>query len=643
MPIGLHGLRVATFASRGADEMVGLIERYGGESVSAPSMCEAPLESNRAVQTFAAELFAGRVDMVLLLTGVGTRMLVRAMAADHPVEEIAAALRSVVTVARGPKPVAALAEMELEPTITVPDPSTWKDLVTALSEQHPVQAKRIAVQEYGRRNPHLIEALERRGAEVLSVPVYRWCLPEDVSLLRGAIDRVAAGQIEFVAFTSSTQVRHLFEVARKDGTDDKLHDALASVCIGSIGPMATEAVNEHGLATDFEPDSPRMSNLVHGLARVGRKALDRKRAAAAAGVDTNRWRRTDMVWPTAVPGISESVFMKACRLQPTPYTPVWLMRQAGRYQRAYRAIRARVSLLELCKTPELAAEVTLMAVDQLDVDAAIIFSDILLLLEPMGLNLQFVRGDGPKIDPIVRSGRDVDRLRRPEIDELGFVFDAIGLARRALRPDLALIGFAGGPFTIASYMIEGGKSRNFVNTKTLMYTDPSLWDALMERMCDLLARYLNAQIDAGADAVQIFDSWAGALGPDDYRRHVLRHVRGLIDRVDQSVPLIHFTTGNPSLLPLVREAGGHVIGLDWRVDLADAWDLLGHDVAVMGNLDPVVLYGSTAGIRARVREVLDKAGGRPGHIFNLGHGILPTMSPDHVAEMVDAVHELSAR
>ena len=284
-----------------------------------------------------------------------------------------------------------------------------------------------------------------------------------------------------------------------------------------------------------------------------------------------------------------------------------------------------------------------MAADQLDVDAAIIFSDILLLVEPMGLNLKFVRGDGPRIDPIVRTGAQIDRLRRPEIDELGFVFDAVRLARRALRPDLALIGFAGGPFTIASYMIEGGKSRNFVNTKTLMYADPALWDALMERMCDLLVRCLNAQIDAGADAVQVFDSWAGALGPDDYRRHVLPHMKRLIEGVNRSAPLIHFATGNPSLLPLMKEAGGQVIGLDWRVDLAEAWALLGHDVAVMGNLDPIVLYGSPRQIRSRVREILEKAAGHPGHIFNLGHGILPSMSPDHVAEMVDAVHELSAR
>jgi uroporphyrinogen decarboxylase len=319
------------------------------------------------------------------------------------------------------------------------------------------------------------------------------------------------------------------------------------------------------------------------------------------------------------------------------------MRQAGRYQREYLRIRKRVTMLELCKTPELAAEVTLMAVDRLGVDAAIIFADILLVTEPMGLDLEFVKGAGPVIYNPVRTLGDVERLADPDVSELAYVFDALKITRQALRPDIALIGFAGAPFTIASYMIEGGKSGHYAKTKTMMYGDKATWHALMTRLTKILVEYLNGQIAAGADAVQLFDSWVGSLSPDDYQEFVMPHVKQLIAGLEKSAPVIHFSTGNPALLPLMKEAGGDVIGLDWRCDLAEAWSVLGDDVAVMGNMDPIVLYTSPDEIRARVQTVLDKAGGRPGHIFNLGHGILPDMPPEHVAELVDAVHELSTR
>jgi uroporphyrinogen decarboxylase len=374
--------------------------------------------------------------------------------------------------------------------------------------------------------------------------------------------------------------------------------------------------------------------------------LSKKRAACKNGVNTNQWQRIDMVWQPGDSGeasATDSVFVKACRREPTPYTPVWIMRQAGRYQREYLKIRKKVTMLELCKTPELAAEVTLMAVDRLGVDAAIIFADILLVTEPMGLHLEFVKGEGPVIHNPVRTREDVDRLKEPDVSEFAYVFDALKITRRALRPDIGLIGFAGAPFTIASYMIEGGKSAHYVKTKTMMYSDKATWHALMERLTDVLIEYLNAQIAAGADAVQLFDSWVGSLSPDDYRHCVMPHVKRLIDGIDKSAPVINFSTGNPALLPLMKEAGGDVIGLDWRSDLAEAWSILGDDVAVMGNMDPIVLYSSPEEIRAHVQAILDKAAGRPGHIFNLGHGILPDMPPENVAELVDAVHELSAK
>jgi uroporphyrinogen decarboxylase len=318
------------------------------------------------------------------------------------------------------------------------------------------------------------------------------------------------------------------------------------------------------------------------------------------------------------------------------------MRQAGRYMREYREVRERVGFLELCKNPDLAAEVTVTAVERLGVDAAIIFADILLIIEPMGINLEFARGDGPVIHNPVRSAADISRLR--EIDDmaaLGFVFAAISKTREVLANNIPLIGFCGAPFTLASYIIEGGGSRNYVHTKRLMYEDKGAWNALLALISRALVKYLNEQVEAGAQAVQLFDSWVGCLSPDDYREFVLPHTQCVIRGVRQGVPVIHFGTGTAALLELMREAGGDVIGFDWRVRLGEAWNRVGHDVAVMGNLDPVALFGSVDYVQAQAKRILGYAAKRPGYIFNLGHGILPETPVENVIALVDAVHSLS--
>jgi uroporphyrinogen decarboxylase len=341
--------------------------------------------------------------------------------------------------------------------------------------------------------------------------------------------------------------------------------------------------------------------------------------------------------------LDESPFMRACRREPVPYTPVWLMRQAGRYMREYREVRARTSFLELCKRPELATEVTVYAAERLGVDAAIIFADILLIVEPMGINLEFAAGEGPQIHNPVRASTDVDRLREVEnVESLNFVFEAIRQTRRALPSDVPLIGFSGAPFTLASYIVEGGSSKNYVHTKRLMYGDAGAWHEMMTRISRSLARYLNAQIAAGAQAVQLFDSWVGCLSLHDYREYVLPHTRNVIANVTRGTPVIHFGTGTAALLEAMKEAGGDVIGLDWRVDLADAWQRLG-DVAVMGNLDPIALFADANFLRAEAKRILNRASNHPGHIFNLGHGILPETPVENVIALVDAVHEISRR
>jgi uroporphyrinogen decarboxylase len=320
------------------------------------------------------------------------------------------------------------------------------------------------------------------------------------------------------------------------------------------------------------------------------------------------------------------------------------MRQAGRYMKEYRDVRARTSFLELCKTPSLAAEVTVTAAERLNVDAAIIFADILLILEPMGIDLEFAHGEGPVIHNPVRSPQDVDRLREVEdVDSLSFVFEAIRLTRLELKPNLPLIGFSGAPFTLASYMTEGGGSKNYVHTKKLMYSDPAAWHSMMSLIARGLSKYLNAQIAAGAQAVQLFDSWVGCLSPDDYREFVLPHTRAVIEKVQSGVPVIHFGTGTASLLELMSEAGGNVIGLDWRVRLDEGWQRVGFDKAIMGNFDPVTLFSSSDVIRSQAKRIIEQAQSRSGHIFNLGHGILPETPVENVIALVDAVHEMSSR
>ena len=335
-------------------------------------------------------------------------------------------------------------------------------------------------------------------------------------------------------------------------------------------------------------------------------------------------------------------FLEACKGRAVSRTPVWLMRQAGRYLPQYRAIRSKVSFLELCKTPELAVEVTIQPVDILGVDAAILFSDILIPLEAMGLKLRYE--PAPVFENPVQSEADVEALRLPVVEEdVPFVFDTIRLLRRELAGRVPVIGFGGAPFTLACYMVEGQGSKNFVAVKRMMYEAPDLYGRLMDKITETSRRYLAAQVSAGAQAIQIFDTWGGIVSPSDYRDFILPYTRDLIAGLaDSGVPIIHFVKGGGAMLDLVKQAGGQVVGLDWCVSLDRARRELGPELAVQGNLDPTVLFAPEAHIEREVRRILDENGGRPGHIFNLGHGILPTTDPEKAAFLVDCVHRLSA-
>ncbi|MGH7192305.1 MAG: uroporphyrinogen decarboxylase, partial [Candidatus Saccharimonadales bacterium] len=400
--------------------------------------------------------------------------------------------------------------------------------------------------------------------------------------LEANLRALADGQIDVALFTSAHQAVNLLRMAEKIGVAEDLRQALARVVVASIGPTTSEMLHECELPVDLEPEHSKMGPLVQAAAERAAELLARKRreptaqscavtdqahAPIAPGSPGPRGR------PDACIGLApaadrrqpwyDSPFMKACRRESTDRVPIWLMRQAGRYMPEYREVRAKTTFLELCKNPELCAEVMITAVRRLGVDAAIIFSDLLPILEPMGLDLEFAQGEGPVIHNPVREAGDVDRvLELDSVDMLDFVMQTVRLTRSGVAPELPVIGFAGAPFTLASYVIEGGASRNYLHTKTLMYRDEGAWHALMGRLSRAVTRYLNAQLAAGAQAVQLFDSWAGCLGTDDYRRYVLPHTKAVLDGLPPHAPAINFATGNPALLPLLAEAGGAVIGVD---------------------------------------------------------------------------------
>jgi uroporphyrinogen decarboxylase len=654
-----EGLEVVAFESRHAREMATLITRFGGVPRVAPALREVPAEENTAALAFGAELLAGRVDAAIFMTGVGTRRLIEVLETRHAREEIVQALSRITVVARGPKPVKVLRGLQVPITITVPEPNTWREVLQELEENpqgFTLSGSRVAVQEYGVPNDAFLTALKARGVDVWRVPVYQWTLPEDIQPLREAIQALVEGRAQVVLFTTSSQVEHLLRVAAEGGVKERLIEALEKVVVASVGPYCSETLVDHGIPVDFEPAHPKMGILVQDTAQHAKEILRKKSEVRSqkSGVRSQEagGRSEDIeVSESRIPdpesqghaAWEDSRFLKACRFEAVDATPVWLMRQAGRYMQEYRELRARVPFLELCKNPTLVSEITVTAAEKLGVDAAIIFADLLLIVEPLGLHLEYGTGEGPVISPGVREAADIDRLQEVEPEQsLGYFYEGIRKTRSDLNPRLPLLGFAGCPFTLASYLIEGGGSKSYRHTKALMYRDAGAWRALMERLARTLARYINGQIDAGVQAVQVFDTWVGCLGPADYRDYVQPYTRLMLQAVKPGVPIIHFGTGTAMLLEAMRDAGGDVVGVDSHVELDEAWQRLGDGVAIQGNLDPIVLYGDQDFIRLRVKRVLNQAAYRTGHIFNLGHGLLPDTPYPNVVALVKMVHDISS-
>ncbi len=611
-----------------------MIQKYGGEPFVSPSMREVPVEPNREAIDFAYRLITGQVGVVILTTGVGFRYLIRAIEPHLDKQRFLDALSDVTTICRGPKPVAAMREFGLTPTHRVPEPNTWRELLQTIDAQVSIANQVVGLQEYGVSNASLVAGLEARGATVEPVRVYGWELPVDPTLLEENVRALAAGQRDLLLVTSAHQVVNLLRTADRLQLVDPLREGLRGTVIASIGPTTSQMLEECEIHVDLEPTHPKMGHLVVQAAERGVPLVKSKR----------RWQIMAPSSQSIKHPSDQSLFVRACRGEATERTPVWMMRQAGRYMQEYREVRAKHSFLELCHNPQLCSEVMCTAVDRLGVDAAIIFSDLLPILVPLGFDLEFAAGDGPVIHNPVRDRDGVKGIRDLENpQELDFVYETVRHTRADLPEGIPVIGFAGSPFTLASYAIEGGGSRTYLNTKKLMRANDGTWEILMEKLSFAITTYLNLQIGAGAQCVQLFDSWAGCLSSTDYVRFVLPWMKQIIAGITPGVPVINFATGNPELLPLMRIDRRTVVGVDWRVPLDVAWKRIGHDCPVQGNLDPAVLLADPDVIREEVASLLESVKGLDGHIFNLGHGIHKETPVDHAIALVESVKELSRR
>ena len=542
-------------------------------------------------------------------------------------------LTDIETVSVGSLVYNKLIDSGIQPSLRVPEDVGWRDLLISLDHKFPVANLNVALEST--IDVHGIAAgLEARGAQVFRFTPIDFNQDDPSSTEQDILDAIEDGDLGTLLFPNpicAARFTSLIGGRERPVLTKNTRD----IVIMALGEETEQTLSHRGLECDVVLSHDQLENEIEQSLRIVR-ADKQKLANSYSGAEVSAMDET-AAW-------YNSPFMKAIRREPVDVTPIWMMRQAGRYMQEYRAVREKTPFLDLCRNPQLCSEVMCTAVNRLGVDAAIIFSDLLPILVPMGFDLEFAKGDGPVIHNPVRSPGDVDRVKPlTNNDELQFVMDTVKQTRQDLPADMPLIGFAGAPFSLASYLIEGGSTKNYALTKQLMFGDPSAWDELMSRLTSSITVYLKGQIEAGAQCVQLFDSWAGCLGVHDYRKYVLPYVSQIIVQISPLAPVINFATGNPALLPELAMTSAQVIGVDWRVPLDRAWKTVGYDRAVQGNLDPTVLLTTPERIREQLQIVLDQAGGRPGHIFNLGHGILPQTPVENAIALVDMVHELSQR
>lgn len=631
----LAGLTIATMTDTDAQSLNAAIAMQGGASVCFNVPSGQATELGRARSDFANRLLTADIDTVIFVTGVGVQQIVDQAARTVDRQRFLDCLADVRTIAGSHRAASVMQKMKLEPSVTVDAVESWREILMAIDRAAPVGNQTVGLEE-SEAVHGLVSGLEARGARVVRMPIFAQSLPQRSEPVIDFFEQIEAGEFHAILFLSPADADQFCFLAKHFGRGRLVNHLLDNHLVLAVGAGTAEVLADRGFVVDYTTDASQLEQAIDEIANHIEDIQKQKQIIRInmSGPATNN-SDPNAPW-------YDSPFMKACRGEPTEVTPVWMMRQAGRYMSEYREVRAKVSFLELCANPQLCSEVMCTAVNRLGVDAAIIFSDLLPILVPMGCDLEFVKGDGPVIHNPVRTSADVDRIKPLESNEpLQFVMDTVTQTRNDLPADMPLIGFAGAPFTLASYMIEGGASRNYAATKTLMYRDPGAWDQLMQHLSNSISLYLLGQIQAGVQCVQLFDSWAGCLSFEDYLRFAHPYVKRIIASIPSNVPVINFATGNPALLPLLADTRAAVIGIDWRTRLDDAWQTVGYDRAVQGNLDPTVLLTDPTEIRQQAKFVLDQAAGRAGHIFNLGHGILPQTPVENAIALVDAVHELS--
>ena len=626
---------VAVLAESNAEGIVSTINSRGGEAIHYAFPGRAVKDTVTA--DFANRLLTADIDVVIFVTGVGARYLIEHACKTVDRQRFLNCLQDVTTVAGSKSAAEQLRRQGIEPTLEIDSAAMWRDILMTIDRRLRITNQSVALEESGDVYG-LASGLEARGAQVSRIPIFPNIVPDNPQAAITFFEQIDAHEFQSILFGSPKDAANFCFLASRYGRARLTNHLLDNHIVLAVDPEAAEYLEDRGTVVDFVSREPEIEKAITEIAGSIEQIKKQKRVIriSMSGPATSS-SDPNAPW-------YNSPFMKACRGEPTDVTPIWMMRQAGRYMSEYMEVRSKVSFLELCANPQLCSEVMCTAVNKLSVDAAIIFSDLLPILVPMGCDLEFVKGDGPVIHNPVRTASDVDRIKPLESNEpLQFVMDTVKQTRNDLPADMPLIGFAGAPFTLASYMIEGGSSRNYANTKQLMYGDPGAWKQIMNVLSDSISLYLNGQVEAGAQCLQLFDSWAGCLSFEDYRQHVHPYVKKIIASLPTNVPVINFATGNPALLPLLADTRAAVIGIDWRVRLDDAWQTVGYEHAVQGNLDPTVLLTNPTVIRKQAKFVLDQAAGRAGHIFNLGHGILPMTPVDNAIALVDIVHELSQK
>ena len=617
--------RTPIFVTESAAALQILLDEAGCERAV---ISQVDFQTNNASHSnLVGELLTAGIDAILFMSASGVRDFIENTAATTQRQRLLHALQDCQLISGSTLATQTLLEYGLQPTLSKDALPNWRASLAWLSSQASLSHAQLAM-ESTLQDSALVAGLERCGVLVDFLFGDR---PSDTELNLDE-QSLSSAILVVTSIETAKAICALPIATRLTNRQEEGHIVVA------LGSETADFLTQNGIEIAWSSDAPTSAETLkelltqtHSISAEKQKLIMNMSGPMAPANDRNApWYN--------------SPFMKACRGEATDVTPIWMMRQAGRYMSEYREVRSKVSFLDLCANPKLCSEVMCTAVDRLGVDAAIIFSDLLPMLVPMGCDLEFVKGDGPVIHNPVRSAADVDRIKALESnDALHFVMETVTQTRTDLPADMPLIGFSGAPFTLASYMIEGGSSRNYAHAKSLMFSDRGAWDALMQKLTESIVIYLQGQIDAGAQCVQLFDSWAGCLNTQHYREYSLPWVQQIIERLPAEVPVINFGTGNTELLPLYADTKASVVGVDWRVPLDEAWQRIGHDRSVQGNLDPTILLTDPDTIRQHAKQVLDQAQGRAGHIFNLGHGILPMTPVDNAIALVDAVHELSRK